>query len=73
MEVTGHMEITVNGEKQQLPEALTVAGLLDRLKIVPERVVVELNMAILKRAQLAATVIKPGDQIEIVHFVGGGV
>ncbi len=66
------MEITVNGEKQQLPEAITVSGLLERLKIVPERVVVELNMTILKRAQLAATVIKSGDQIEIVAFVGGG-
>ena len=66
------MEVTLNGEKQNLPEAITVAGLLERLKIVPERVVVELNMAILKRAQLATTVIKPGDQVEVVHFVGGG-
>lgn len=66
------MEVSVNGEKQQLPEATTVAGLLERLQIVPERVVVELNMAILKRAQLSATVIQSGDQIEIVHFVGGG-
>ena len=66
------MEVTVNGEKQNLPEAMTVAGLLERLKIVPERVVVELNMAILKRAQLSLSVLKEGDQVEIVHFVGGG-
>ncbi len=66
------MEVTINGEKQNLPEATTAAQLLERLQIVPERVVVELNMNILKRGQLASTVIKPADQIEIIHFVGGG-
>ena len=66
------MQVTVNGEKQNIPEAITAAGLLEQLKIIPERVVVELNMAILKRAQLSLSVLKEGDQVEIVHFVGGG-
>ena len=66
------MEVTLNGEKKQLPENITAAQLLAQLQIVPERVVVELNMTMLKRAQLASAFIKPGDQIEIVHFVGGG-
>jgi len=42
------------------------------LKILPERVVVEVNLKILKRAEHASTMLKDGDQVEIVHFVGGG-
>ena len=66
------MEVTVNGEARQLPEGITVAQLLEQLKIVPELVVVELNLAILKRAQLPGTALAPGDQVEIVRLVGGG-
>ena len=66
------MEVTVNGEKQNLPQAMTAAQLLERLHIVPERVVVELNTTILKRAQLPSALLKAGDSVEIIHFVGGG-
>ena len=62
----------VNGEPQTVPEGTTAAQLLERLKIAPERVVVELNLAILKRAQLPGALLKPGDRVEIVQFVGGG-
>ena len=66
------MEVMVNGERREVAEGLTVAQLLERLTIQPERVVVEVNLTILKRDQLVSTVLKPGDQVEIVHFVGGG-
>ena len=66
------MELTVNGEKQQLPDRITVTQLLHTLKTPPERVVVELNLTILKRAQHPETVLQEGDQVEIVRFVGGG-
>jgi len=66
------MQLTVNGEKRQVAEGLTVSGLLQTLQIVPERVVVEVNLAILKRAQLPAAVLQEGDQVEIIQFVGGG-
>ena len=66
------MEVTVNGEKRQLPEGLRVSQLLETLNVAPERVVVELNLTILKRAALVGSVLKEGDQVEIVHFVGGG-
>lgn len=62
----------VNGVKQTVPEGTTVTQLLDTLKILPERVVVEVNLTILKRAEHARTTLKEGDQVEIVHFVGGG-
>ncbi|MBI3088046.1 MAG: sulfur carrier protein ThiS [Candidatus Omnitrophica bacterium] len=66
------MDVMVNGKPMQLADGLTAAGLLDRLQVRPERVVVEVNLTILKREQLPATVLKAGDQVEIVHFVGGG-
>ncbi len=66
------MELMVNGENQQLPDGITVAQLLETLKTPPERVVVELNMTILKRAQHPQTILKEGDQVEVVRFVGGG-
>ena len=66
------MRIAVNGEMRDAREGMTVAGLLEQLKVQPERVVVEVNLAILKRAQHAEAVLKDGDRIEIVQFVGGG-
>jgi len=66
------MQVTVNGEPQELPEGTTISRLLDLLKVEPERVVVEVNLTILKRDQLPSTVLNAGDQVEIVHFVGGG-
>jgi len=62
----------VNGETRRIPEGTTVAGLLEELRLSPERVVVEVNLTILKRAQHPSTALKDGDQVEIVHFVGGG-
>ena len=66
------MELRVNGETRQAPDGTTAAGLLAELGIKLERVVVEVNLTILKREQLASAVLHPGDQVEIVHFVGGG-
>ncbi len=66
------MKLVVNGEKREVPEGTTVSQLLEHLKIVPERVVVEVNLTILKRAQLPGAVLQDSDQVEIVNFVGGG-
>ena len=66
------MELQINGEQKQVVDGMTVAQLLDQLAIQPERVVVEVNLTVLKRAQHPSTVLKEGDQVEIVHFVGGG-
>lgn len=66
------MDVMVNGKPMQLADGLTAAGLLEQLQVRPERVVVEVNLTILKREQLPATILKAGDQVEIVHFVGGG-
>lgn len=66
------MEIMLNAERRQVSEQITAAQLLEQLSINPERVVVEVNLTVLKRDQLSTTILKEGDQVEIVHFVGGG-
>ena len=66
------MELLINGQGRQVLVGTTVARLLEQLSVPPERVVVEVNLTILKRAQHPTTVLNEGDQVEIVHFVGGG-
>ncbi len=66
------MEITVNGENRQVAQGLTVAALLEDLKIPMTRVAVEVNLEIVPKAGYAERTLQDGDKIEIVHFVGGG-
>ena len=66
------MDVMVNGEQRTLPDGMTVAQLLELLKTPAERVVVEVNLTILKRMQHGGTVLQEGDHVEIVRFVGGG-
>ncbi len=66
------MNIKLNGEQHELPAPLTVADLLARLGIDGRRVAVEHNLVVLKRAAFDQAVIKDGDEVEIVNFVGGG-
>ncbi|MBJ6750850.1 sulfur carrier protein ThiS [Geomonas anaerohicana] len=65
------MNITTNGEAVSI-DPLTVQQYLVSLGIDPRRVAVELNMDILPKAQYETTLLKEGDALEIVHFVGGG-
>ncbi len=66
------MRITVNGEEQQVPDGLTVLGLLELLEKPTRYVAVERNRAIVPRSMHADTWLEFGDKIEIVTMVGGG-
>jgi len=67
-----NIEVTVNGEPREIEGGRTVLQYLESLKIVPDRVAVELNRVIVKKAEWGRTVIERGAQVEIVQFVGGG-
>lgn len=67
-----NVEITVNGRSTTIARGQTVLDLLHALEIKPDRVAVELNRAIVKQRDWAATTVNAGAQVEIVHFVGGG-
>jgi sulfur carrier protein len=64
--------LTLNGETRTLSEPLSVAGLLSRLGIETRKVAVERNLEIVPRSLYAETWLAAGDQLEIVHFIGGG-
>jgi sulfur carrier protein len=66
------MVVTVNGASREVPDGLTVRALVEHLGLVEGPVAVEINRAIVPRANHAAQRVAPGDVIEIVHFVGGG-
>lgn len=66
------MKLTVNGDSLDLPAPMTVQGLIEWLKLDEGPVAVECNRAIVPRAEHGTAQLKEGDQVEIVHFVGGG-
>ena len=65
------MKLTVNGNATET-QASTVRELLDEMGILPERVAVEVNLSIIKKADFASLRLNDGDKVEIVSFVGGG-
>ncbi|MHB8846523.1 MAG: sulfur carrier protein ThiS [Nitrospirota bacterium] len=66
------MKIILNGEKKDIPDGLTVEGLLLHLAIKPERVAVEINEGIVRKAAYSATAVNENDRVEVVQFMGGG-
>jgi thiamine biosynthesis protein ThiS len=64
--------ITLNGERFELEQPVTVTDLLARLDIDPRRVAIEHNLSIIRRQTFPDVVVKDGDTVEIVNFVGGG-
>ena len=66
------IEVTVNGDVREVDAGLTVTQLLERLGLQPRLVVVEHNREILDRVRYHVTPVQAGDNLELVHFVGGG-
>jgi thiazole synthase len=64
--------ITLNGEARELSEPVTIAELLSRLGLRPERVAVELNREVIPRTRHGSTWLAQGDAVEVVTLVGGG-
>ena len=65
--------LTINGEARQIEgDVGTVARLLEALGLAGQRVAVEVNGAIVRRASWDEAAVSDGDVIEVVQFVGGG-
>jgi len=65
------MTITVNGNEQDTTDGTTVTDLIAQHQLTPQKVAIELNKRLL-RTEKYDTVLKAGDEVEIVTFVGGG-
>ena len=67
------MQVEVNGEPRELDPRSSVSDLVERLGLVPQRIAVELNQRVIRRADWEQTFLNENDRVEIVHFVGGGI
>jgi thiamine biosynthesis protein ThiS len=71
--VTVPVELIVNGQKREIRTSATVADLVRELEIGVPHFAIAVNHDIVAKSKYQTTTIKDGDQIEIVHAVGGGV
>ncbi len=66
------MRLTVNGAEREVSDGLTVQDLVRDLGLDGGPVAVERNLEVVPRAEHTRAVLRDGDVVEIVHFVGGG-
>lgn len=64
--------IYLNGKKEELRPAITIAELLEIKKIKPEVVTVELNERIIDKTEYPKVALNSGDKLEFVYYMGGG-
>jgi sulfur carrier protein len=72
MSDSAHITITINGERREAPQGLTLRKILDHFGIDPQRVAVEFNREIVRRNKWDELAVEEGANLEIVEFVGGG-
>lgn len=66
------MKIRLNGEEKDIEAETTLPALVESLSLAPERIAVELNGEVVRRAEWPRVTLGEGDRVEVVHFVGGG-
>jgi sulfur carrier protein len=66
------MQLTINGEVREVPDGLSLAGLLVHLQLTEGLVAIERNRDVVPRREHASVFARAGDVLEIVQFVGGG-
>jgi sulfur carrier protein len=66
------MQIYLNGENREVFEGITIAALIEELKLAGKPVAVEVNRELVTKSLHAESRLKAGDRVEVVSFVGGG-
>jgi sulfur carrier protein len=64
--------IVLNGKDHETPAPVSVLALLEILGVVPGQIALELNGRVLRREDFTNSVLRDGDRVEVVRFVGGG-
>lgn len=64
--------ITINGEKKQGYDGISLEEMLSQEGYQKERIAVEINGSIASKKEYSAMVLHSGDVVEVVNFVGGG-
>ena len=67
------MKITVSGEKKEVTDGLTVSALIEQEQVeTPQYVTVSVNEEFIDQGEFETTVLKEGDEVEFLYFMGGG-
>ena len=67
------MKITVAGEKKEYEDGISVAKLIELEKVeTPQYVTVSINEEFVDSGAFESTIIKDGDEVEFLYFMGGG-
>ncbi len=66
------LNLRLNGEDREVVDNVSLKELVTQLHLTPERIAIELNQNVVRRADWPSIVLRENDQVEIVHFVGGG-
>ena len=64
--------IYLNGEKREIPPELDLVRLLELFSLPSQRIAIELNNTVVRRTDWPQSILREGDKLEVVHFVGGG-
>jgi thiamine biosynthesis protein ThiS len=67
------VHLLINGkDHDDLPDGLTVAGLITHLELPERKIAVERNREVVPKSEYAETRLSNHDELEIIHFIGGG-
>ncbi|MDV6031111.1 MULTISPECIES: sulfur carrier protein ThiS [Pirellulaceae] len=66
------ISITVNGRRVEIDSEMSVEQLLDTVDVPPNYLAVEINADVVPRETYADTIVRDGDDVEVVTLVGGG-
>ena len=66
------MHIFVNGEPREIPDGVTMTGLIRMLDLTDQRIAVEVNQELVPRSTFEQYRVQDQDRVEIVHAIGGG-
>ena len=66
------IKIMVNGKQMTVNIKFSLKNLMDHLKLPIKKVAIELNREIVNKQRISKIILKSGDKIEIVNFIGGG-
>src|SRR3546814_4510817 len=70
--MTDMLNLHVNGEQRRIANGASLADLVRQLELDPAKVAVERNLEVVPRSTYGDVRLSDGDELEIVHFVGGG-
>ena len=72
MKKKNKIKIIVNGKKMTVNLKYSIKNLIDKLKLPIKKIAIELNRQIVDKKRISKIILKSGDRVEIVNFIGGG-